>query len=678
MTDNSNSAQPSAQKPNPPASSKSGAPMPTPPKVQAMPNPTLKSAKSAPPLQASGAVPKAPMPPAPAKISNPSAAGISAPPALPKTEGNLPLPSQPPVPAPASGMPPKPGLPKAPAPISAPAPLPTPSPKDISAPPSSGILSAAPVSLPRPPSNMPNPGMKPMPTNGPSSQGFPPLGGAGGPPKTPVGSAPLTPPKPGAPAAPPAGGPVQPPQAGKSAEVKQSPLKFLPFIVGGLILVGVLIFFVSKLFGPKTTSSVKVDNTVPDTSQTNVTTKTVIPTNTGSSGSPVTLTYWGLWEPSDVLQEVISDYELSHPGIKISYQQQSYKSYRERLQTAIVGGKGPDIFRFHSSWVPMLGRELSNIPGTIMNSTEFDSTFYPIAAQQLKVNGQPVGIPLMYDGLGLYYNSDILKTANVQPPSTWADLKALASQLTIRNGDKIQRSGVALGNTSNVEHFADILGLLILQNGANPTRPDSQPAQDAMQFYTNFAKTDKVWDSTLPSSTVAFARGDVVMMFAPSWRAHDIKALNPNLKFGIAPVPQLSANKVTWATYWAEGVNIQSTHQTEAWAFLKYMSSADTLKKLYASASKERSFGEIYPRKDLASLLSTDPYISSYLTDAPYAKNWYMNSYTFDNGLNDQLIKYYEDAINAVNSGEEVSKAMDTVEQGTTQILRQYSVPVQQ
>jgi len=453
---------------------------------------------------------------------------------------------------------------------------------------------------------------------------------------------------------------VTPVSTARPAVIGNSPFRLLPFILGGLVVVGVIIFILSKILG----------GGAPAT-----------PSINGSGASPktqVTLTYWGLWEPSAVLSEIISDYQESHPNIRIQYSQQSHRDYSDRLQAAIAKKQGPDIFRYHASWVPMLRQELSAMPASVYSDTEYQNTFYPVAVKQLKYNSRFVGIPLQYEGLALYYNQDVLSTANVQPPTTWADMKRVATQLTIKDPEsgKIRRSGLAIGNTSNVDHFSDVLGLLLLQNGVDPTNVTTQPAKDAISFYTSFINQDKVWDSTLPNSTTAFARGDVAMIFAPSWRAHDIQAMNPNLKFGIAPVPQLTANKVTWASYWAEGVNAQSTHQAEAWEFLKYMSSAETMQKFYSTAKKVRAFGEIYSRKDLAGSLASDPFVSAFLSDAPFAKNWYLNSLTHDNGINDNIIKYFEDAVNqSLGSGaSNLPTSMSTAQQGQTQILNQYGI----
>ncbi|MDQ3009055.1 MAG: sugar ABC transporter substrate-binding protein [bacterium] len=411
--------------------------------------------------------------------------------------------------------------------------------------------------------------------------------------------------------------------------------------------------------------------TPTDTNNTGGTTggRTVVP------GQQTTLTYWGLWEPTEVLSEVFRQYEQANPGVTVNYVKQSHLDYRERLQTAIASGSGPDLFRFHATWVPMLQSEFAPLPNTTYTAAEYRDTFYPVATEQLSVNGQLVGVPLMYEGLGLYYNKEMLRNAGVQPPTTWAELRTLASQLTVRSGDTVQRGGLAIGNATNVEHFSDIVGLLMLQNGADPADPTSPEARDAMLFYTNFMKTDKVWSDQLPSSTVAFARGDVAMMFAPSWRAHEVKAQNPNLEFGIARLPKLGESDIAWASYWAEGVNARSGNKDAAWNLIKYMSSPDVMKQLYSNQSEVRAFGELYSRKELAPELVSNEYAAAYLSDAPTAKGWYLSSFTHDNGINDQLIKYYRDAITAINSGKTIQETLETVDLGTQQVLRQYGVP---
>jgi multiple sugar transport system substrate-binding protein len=601
--------------------------------------------------------PAAPTPPKPITVNPPKSMGPSGPLSVGPTAGAT---------QPAAGM------------VSGSGPLPTPGAPPLPKPTAPVVAAPGkpPVALPPAP-----------PTTPPPAPGFKPLTGTPPKPGTPLtanATAPSVSPAPSVggqssgttPPAPAAGGAAGAKSAPVFAPPKRSFMSFLPFIGIGVVVLAVLGWVAFTFFGaPKTTPiskepSLQTEQKPGTTSQQNGTTpqRQVVP------GTSTKITYWGLWEPSSVLTEVFKEYEQANPGVTIEYVQQSYKDYRERLQTAVAGGTGPDVFRFHASWTPMLKNELAPVPASVFSVNEYKETFYPVALQQLQVNNQIVGVPLMYDGLALYYNKSIFQTAGAKPPTTWAELRTLAQQLTVRSGDQIQRGGLAIGNASNVEHYPEILGLLMLQNGAELDNPTSNEAKDALTFYTNFIRQDKVWDSRLPNSTVAFARGEAAMMFAPSWRAHEIKALNPNLDFAIVQVPRLASTQLTWATYWAEGVNSKGKNKDASWKLIKYMASKDVQQRLYAEQSKVRSFGEIYSRKDLANQTTNDPYVAAYLSDAPTAQGWYLNSFTHDNGINDQMIKYYTDAINtSLDQGVE-DKVLQTLDLGTQQVLRQYGV----
>lgn len=448
-------------------------------------------------------------------------------------------------------------------------------------------------------------------------------------------------------------------------DVKQSPFKFLPIILGVLAFLGIVWFVITKFFGGGQSPAPAIKST-GSTSQTSTTPAPVKQT---------TLTYWGLWESSPVMDQVLKDFSSANPGVVVNYVQQSPKDYRERLADALKKGTGPDVFRYHATWVPMLKSGLSSVPSSVMSADEYTKTFYPVVSKQLKTTDGFVGIPLMYDGLALYYNKQIFTTANLPAPTSWAEVESAARALTVRSKDKkIERAGIALGTTANVDNFSDILGLLILQNGGDPSQPSTKLVADSVRYYTNFYKTLKVWDETLPSSTYAFATEKAAMMIAPSWRAFEVKSINPNIQFAIAPAPQLPGTSVSWASYWAEGVAKTSKQQDVAWKFLKYMSSKDVLLKMHEAAATKtpRLFGEIYPRTDMTAGLVSDPYIGAFLSDAPKATSWWMASRTFDNGINDKIIKYYEDAVNAVNLGTTTpEEALKTTQQGVQQVLLQ-------
>ncbi len=143
----------------------------------------------------------------------------------------------------------------------------------------------------------------------------------------------------------------------------------------------------------------------------------------------------------------------------------------------------------------------------------------------------------------------------------------------------------------------------------------------------------------------------------------------------MAPVPQLSGKQIAWASFWGEAVSGKSKNITEAWKFVKYLTSKEAEKLAYQSASQIRLFGEPYSLTSLAGELSSDPMVGAVVTQGPAYKFWYLESNTFDNGLNDEMIKYWEDGINTILAGTSVDAALQTVNQGVKQVLDKYTKP---
>jgi len=400
---------------------------------------------------------------------------------------------------------------------------------------------------------------------------------------------------------------------------------------------------------------------------------------TQSSGEIV---WWGLWEDISTITPLITEYEAKNPKVKVKYVKQSKQDYRERLINALDKGSGPDIFTFHNSWVPMFKAYLDPIPASVITPSEFSQVYYPVITNDLTAGSEILGIPLGYDALTLFVNSDIFASYAKNIPTTWDDLRSVAIELTKKDDSgTIIQSGVALGRTENVDHWQEILALMMLQNGVNLAIPTGQLAEDALTFFTLFATSDGVWDASLPTSTAMFAGGKLAMYIAPSWRAFEISQLNPTLNFKTAPIPQLAKGgsgqkDVTYATYWVQGVSNKGLNKTASWDFLKFISSSDSLSKLYTNASKQRKFGEAYPRIDMTQLLTDHPVLGSIISQAPNAQSWYLQSRTFDGptGINSLISKYFEDAVNAVNARNAAEKVLPTAAQGVSQVLKQYGI----
>jgi len=379
------------------------------------------------------------------------------------------------------------------------------------------------------------------------------------------------------------------------------------------------------------------------------------------------------------MKPVIDEFEKQNPNIKINYQLQSPQDYQDRVKTALEDPNPPDIVRLHSTWLPIFAQDLLPAPPNTLSATELSTNFYPIVAKLLVSGNQVYGAPLTAECLGLFVNTAILQQKQLQPPKTWEDLLSVAKavrELEPLTG-KIRRAGVALGNTTNVEHWPDIVSMMLLQAGVSLTDIKGSEVGVTLKYYTDFVTKHQVWDDTLPSSVVAFANEKVAMIIAPSWRARDIKLINPSLSWQVVQVPQLpDIDPVNWATIWFEGVAKNSAHPQEAWKFVSFLASAKAQQILFDSATTERGFPQPPAHKAVAEIAIKNPVVAPFIESLKTARTFYTASMTQDSptALNSRLIKYLEDAVNSTATNQEDNKIVSTLNNGFTQVLSQYGL----
>ncbi|MFH1565638.1 MAG: extracellular solute-binding protein [bacterium] len=394
------------------------------------------------------------------------------------------------------------------------------------------------------------------------------------------------------------------------------------------------------------------------------------------SSKETKISYWGLFETEATLAPSIENYQNNHPNIQISYEPKDFnnlKSYKETLQERLKNNTAPDIIRIHSSWVSEFYPYLQPAPSSLFTKESYASEFFPSAQNTcVSSKGAVYAVPLMYEALVVFYNQDMLDEKGItRLPKTWDDFRELAIALTQKDErGNIVRAGAAIGNFRNVAHGSDILGLMFSQSNVGiPADLDSDTATEILDYYTSFFKTDHVWDAWLPYSPVAFAEKKVALLFAPTWQSFNILNENPNLKIGIAAVPQIPVwetphiTNINWASFWVEAVTKSSKNPTASWEFLKFLSSKEQRTKLFSTGSRIRPFGNAFGLDSLSETLKNETYITDVVLGAPYAKTGIITDRVGNDVYTEAIGKAIDDVLAGKTSKEALTEAKNTLQE---------------
>jgi multiple sugar transport system substrate-binding protein len=375
----------------------------------------------------------------------------------------------------------------------------------------------------------------------------------------------------------------------------------------------------------------------------------------------ITLEYWGVWEDRDDLNPVIADFQTLHPNIKVNYTKFRYTEYEQKLLEAWADDRGPDIYSIPAGWLKKYQSRITVQPATVrlpfqevtktMGKTEVKTVVSPVSIystsdiknqfadvvyNDVVINNQIYGLPVSVDTLALFYNRALLDAAGIAtPPTTWEDIAIATKKISLLNADNnFVRSGIALGTGANISNSADILSLLMMQNGSamadargnvsfgSVQDRNTSPAMDALRFYTDFADPIKEvysWNNSQPNSLDAFIAGRVAMIFGYAYHLPTIKGRAPKLDFGVSPMPQITSGTraINYSNYWITTVSHKAVNSEVAWGFINFLTMPTEAEKYLTAARLPSAL------RSLIGSQADDPEIGIFASQVLTAKRWY-------------------------------------------------------
>lgn len=279
---------------------------------------------------------------------------------------------------------------------------------------------------------------------------------------------------------------------------------------------------------------------------------------------------WGTLDSAafDSVFEEIVQYDPSITGI--SYVQKDGAFFDQEITNALAENRAPDMYIISSDEALKNQAKVTAIPYESITKKQFKDWYIEAADPFLGAKGI-IAVPFIVDPLILYWNREVLAAAGYpEPPRYWDELPGVAQRLTVRDTTgAIQTGTIALGTYRNIENAKAILSMLITQavgesesvadtivgrDESGQLRSlltldygrDEPPSVSALRFYTEFAnpaKTDYSWNASFESARQAFAHGQVALYVGFASEDALIRAINPNLNYSVAAVPQVRDSK---------------------------------------------------------------------------------------------------------------------------------------
>lgn len=384
---------------------------------------------------------------------------------------------------------------------------------------------------------------------------------------------------------------------------------------------------------------------------------------TPGAPEPITLEYWRTFDDSASFTPLINAYRASFPNVSIKYRIIRFEDFEGELLNALAEDRGPDLYSIPNTWIHKYEAKIEPLPETIttkklkiqgtLKKEEFTETtsektlslrslknnYIDVVEDDVYFNEKIYGLPLSVDTLVMFFNRDLLNNAGITtPPETWTDFQKNITKLTIQDRrNNILQSGAAIGTAENISRPADLLSLLMMQNGTvmsdsnnfaffhkmpeQLTGRSALPSVEALNFYTDFAKPTKqvyTWNEDLPQDIDAFIAGKTAFFFGYSYHIPIIKSQAPKLNFEINSIPQIAGNPaVNYANYWVETVSKKSQNVDQAWHFIQFITNA-TNAKTYLDATQKPTALRSLIEEQLEDL-TLSPFASQLLT----TKSWY-------------------------------------------------------
>ncbi|HYH10947.1 MAG TPA: sugar ABC transporter substrate-binding protein [Thermomicrobiales bacterium] len=317
----------------------------------------------------------------------------------------------------------------------------------------------------------------------------------------------------------------------------------------------------------------------------------------------VRLEYWDMAWGSSIfmarLQDNVTEFNLEHPEIHVSFTQLAWGDYSQKLLSAVQAGNPPDVGGGDSG-IPftMAAQDQALDISDLFEEWANDGTFDDMAPWAYEkwqdFRGIAPGITWQHDSRAIYYRKDLLEAAGVAVPTTWDEWRAAMEAVHDPTNGVM---GLAVPGKQSTYDTDQFYMTLVFQAGGGLADEEGNLTIDTPEHLAALEFEKEIVENFAASGTPswtftevmrAFEQEQAAFAFGGGWFIEDIRLNAPELFDRVGMLPPLigpggeeAQHIVSFANPWM--IYKQTEHPEEAKTFLKWMMRKENLEKLYAS-----------------------------------------------------------------------------------------------
>src|SRR5579872_144283 len=346
---------------------------------------------------------------------------------------------------------------------------------------------------------------------------------------------------------------------------------------------------------------------------------------------------------NEILRQLISQFEKSHPHLQVVLEALTFEEYFPRLLAQFQQGQGPDVVFVSSQAVADFCRLHLLEPLTDYEKADPDVTldaFYPVTVKWFTIHGDLYALPRdIAPVCVVYYNKKAFDEASLlYPKDNWTVDEFLKSALALtrRDGEgKVEQWGL-VEDFPLPENWIYAFGGRFVDDPYSPRwyKIDQPGFLKGVQYRADLINIHKVMPRPADLSqtgalepTALFEAGKAAMFLSGIWRTPTFRGIQ-NFPWDITLSPRVAhVEKAVVGGSSGYGIAKTSRHKKEAWELIAFLSSPEGQRQLAATGLIQPAL-EIVANSD-AFLDGKDPLNKKFLLmvphealDDPLAANW--------------------------------------------------------